>query len=95
MKSAYQGAGGGIGGLASAAAAVATVGGAGVAEKTAKWAAGKAGKEISGSMGQMINNNLNKTGAGAKANDVVSKGVSAGANSMKELGKKISGKNKE
>ncbi|WP_394980623.1 hypothetical protein [uncultured Helicobacter sp.] len=93
-KSAYQGAGGGIGGIASAAAGVATGGASGLAGKGIKALAQKKGIQTSGSMGQMINNKLNQTGVGAKANDVVSKGVSTGANAVKELGKKISGKGK-
>lgn len=93
-KSAYQGAGGGIGGLVSAAAGVATGGASGLAGKGIKALAEKKGIQTSGSMGQMINNKLNQTGVGAKANDMVSKGVSTGANAVKELGKKISGKQK-
>lgn len=91
-KSAYQGAGGGIGGIASAVAGVATGGASQLAGKASKALAQKAGIQSSGSMGQMINNKLNQTGIGAKANDAVSKGVSTGANAVKELGKKISGK---
>lgn len=94
VKSAYQDAGGGIGGVASAIASASTGGASGVAGKATKALAQKAGIQTSGSIGQMINNKLNQTGVGAKANDMVSKGVSTGANAVKELGKKISGKGK-
>lgn len=92
MKSAYQGAGGGIGGIGSALTSLATNGASNTLAKGISKGASAMGKENSGSMGKWLNNKLNQTGMGAKANDAVSKGVSAGANSMKELGKKISGK---
>ncbi|WP_334084815.1 type IV secretion system protein [Helicobacter typhlonius] len=82
-KSGYQGGGGGIGGLASAASALVT---GGLSNASFKGAGGK-------QLGQKINDAINKTKGGSKANDLVSKGVSAGSNTAKELTDKIMGKN--
>ena len=82
-KSGYQGGGGGIGGLASAASALVT---GGLSNASFK---GTGGKQL----GQKINDAINKTKGGSKANDLVSKGVSAGSNTAKELTNKIMGKN--
>lgn len=81
-KSGYQGGGGGIGGLASAATALAT---GGLSNASIK---GYGGKQL----GQKMNDAINNSKTGSKANDLVSKGITAGTNSAKELGAKLSGR---
>lgn len=77
-KNAYQNSGGGIGGLASAAAGLLTN--------------GLSNKLGGNKLGQKINDRINQSKAGSAANDLVAKGITAGANSAKELGAKLSGK---
>lgn len=77
-KAAYQGAGGGLGGIVNAAAGIATM--------------GLSNKLGGNKLGEKINDVMNKSKAGNFTNNALSKGISAGTNTVKSLGKKMSGK---